>query len=108
MLDKQERDRIQEMKNRESRAQDFMNRMADTVIKKMDQRQKNEDEKIRKYEMEKELRDRLEDERRMNAQKQNQAQMRDFLAKQVEERKHREKLEKALNDEQADMWHKDS
>ena len=38
--------------------------MADTVIKKMDDRQKEEDDKIRRYEMEKELRERMEDERR--------------------------------------------
>jgi hypothetical protein len=30
--------------------------------------------------------------------------MRDFLAKQMEEKKHREELEKALNNEQAVMW----
>lgn len=39
--------------------------MADTVIKDMDNRQKDEDNKIRRYEMEKELRERMEDERRM-------------------------------------------
>lgn len=33
--------------------------------------------------------------------------MRDFLAKQMEEKKHRENLEKALNDEQATMWRAD-
>ena len=38
--------------------------MADTVIKKMDDRQKEEDDKIKRYEMEKELRERMEDERR--------------------------------------------
>lgn len=30
--------------------------------------------------------------------------MRDFLAKQMEEKKNRERLERALNDEQANMW----
>lgn len=33
--------------------------------------------------------------------------MRDFLAKQMEEKKHREHMEKALNDEQAVMWKQD-
>jgi len=42
-----------------------MNKMADTVIKNMDQRQVDEDNKIKRYEMEKELRERMEDERRM-------------------------------------------
>jgi hypothetical protein len=41
-----------------------MNKMADTVIRKMDDKQKEEDHKIRKYEMEKELRERMEEERR--------------------------------------------
>ena len=33
--------------------------------------------------------------------------MRDFLAKQMEEKKSRENMEKALNDEQAVMWKSD-
>lgn len=36
MLAKQEGDRLNEMKMREARAQDFMNTMADTVLKKME------------------------------------------------------------------------
>jgi hypothetical protein len=36
MLEKQELDRLNEFKNREKRAQEFMNKMADTVIKNMD------------------------------------------------------------------------
>ena len=38
MLEKQEQDRVNEFKSREQRAQDFMNKMADTVIRKMDDR----------------------------------------------------------------------
>ena len=33
--------------------------------------------------------------------------MRGFLARQMEEKKHREQMEKALNDEQAVMWKQD-
>lgn len=33
--------------------------------------------------------------------------MRGFLARQMEEKKHRETMEKALNDEQAVMWKQD-
>lgn len=46
-----------------------MNKMADTVIKQMDERQNEEDSKIRRYEMEKEMRERMEDERRMRQMK---------------------------------------
>jgi hypothetical protein len=42
-----------------------MNKMADTVIKNMDEKQNDEDKKIMRYEMEKELRERMEDERKM-------------------------------------------
>ena len=36
-----------------------MNKMADTVIKGMDDRQKAEDDKIKQYEMEREMRERM-------------------------------------------------
>ena len=107
MLEKQEQDRLNEFKAREKRAQEFMNRMADTVIKNMDDRARDEEDKIRRYEMEKEMRERMEDERRFNKVKSEQQRMRDFLAKQMEEKKHRENMEKALNDEQAVMWKQD-
>jgi hypothetical protein len=40
--------------------------MADTVIKSMDDRQREEEDKIRRYEMEKEMRERMEDEKKYN------------------------------------------
>lgn len=52
MLQKQEEDRSREVKAREDRAQEFMNRMADTVIKDMDAKAHEEEMKIRRYEME--------------------------------------------------------
>lgn len=107
MLDKQEQDRLNEVRAREQRAQEFMNRMADTVIKNMDNRTREEEEKIRRYEMEKELRERLADESKLNKIKCEQQRMRDYLARQMEEKKRRETSEKLLNDEQAVMWKHD-
>lgn len=49
-----------------------MNRMADTVLKNMDERQRDEENKIKKYEMEKEVRARLDDERKMKKLKAEQ------------------------------------
>jgi hypothetical protein len=46
----------------------------------------------------------MDDERRFKKLKNEQNQMRDFLNKQMEEKKRREGMEKALNDEQAVMW----
>jgi len=64
MLDKQEADRIREFKEREARAQNFMNTLASQVISKQQNRIQNENDNIRRYEMERELKARLEDERR--------------------------------------------
>ena len=58
-----------------------MNRMADTVIKNMDDKQREEEEKVRRYEIEKELRERTEEERKFMRMKTEQARMRDFLNK---------------------------
>ncbi len=81
--------------------------MADTVLKNMDEAAQAEEMKIRRYEMEKEMRERLEDERRMQKMREGQMDTRKFLNKQMEEKKHREQMEKALNDEQAVMWNQD-
>ena len=61
MLKQQEDDRREEFERREKRAQEFMGRMADTVIKQMDEKQREEDEKVRQYEMEREMQQRLND-----------------------------------------------
>ena len=55
MLERQELDRKNEFAARERRQQDFMNRMADGVIREMDDLLKHEDEMIKKYEREREL-----------------------------------------------------
>ena len=64
MLEKQEADRVREMKSREARAQDFMNKMADNVLSKMEARQKFEDDMLQRYEHEKEMRERAQEEAR--------------------------------------------
>ena len=80
MLERQENDRQTEMKQREARAQEFMNKMADNVLNKMDKKQKFEDDMLLRYENEKEQRQRQIDERRMHRQKMDQEKMRNFLA----------------------------
>ena len=71
------------MKQREQRAQDFMNKMADNVLSKMNDKQKQEDAMLMRYENEKEMRQRQLEERRANRAKEEQERMRNFLARQV-------------------------
>lgn len=59
LLDKQEADRQHEFKQREARAQNFMNTLASDVIGKQQDRKRMEDEALMRYEMEKEMRARL-------------------------------------------------
>lgn len=107
MLDKQQADRENEFSMRERRAQEFMNRMASTVIVQQNMKQKQEDDNIHKYEVEREMRMRLEDEKRLELILQRKSDMRSYLNKQMGEKKDREHREKKLNDEQAVMWMKD-
>ncbi len=65
MLEKQEEDRQREIRAREERQQMFMNHMADTVIKEMDAKAADEDFKIKRYEQEREMRERQDEERRL-------------------------------------------
>jgi len=107
MLDKQEADRVREFKNREQRAQNFMNRLASTVIAKQQARMANENDVIARYEAEREMRARVEDERKQERDRNEKDQMRKILAQQMEEKRRREADEKALNDEQANIWRQD-
>jgi hypothetical protein len=80
MLDKQEVDRVNEMKMREARAQEFQNKMADNVLSKMDAKQRYEDDMLQKYENEREMRHRQMEEKRMQRAKTEQEKMRNFLS----------------------------
>jgi len=60
-----------------------------------------------RYEMEKEMRARLEDERRAARIAAEKEEMRKLLAQQMEEKRQREAMDKADNDQQAEIWRKD-
>lgn len=104
MLEKQEADRQREIKAREDRQQLYMNRMADTVIRDQDAKAHDEEDKIRRYEHMKEMRERQEEERRRRWHERNTEECKRFLFQQMEERKIRERQEKEHNDEQAKIW----
>jgi len=55
VLDKQEKDRENYFKTKEKKADDFSKKLADTVIKDLEERQKKEEKNIKKYQFEKEI-----------------------------------------------------
>jgi hypothetical protein len=81
--------------------------MASTVIMQQNQRQAMEDANIQKYEVEKEMRMRLEDEKKKELIQKRKSEMRNYLNNQVAEKKVRDGKEKSLADEQAGMWSND-
>lgn len=99
VIAKQEDDRNREFLAREKRAQEFMNRMAGTVIKSQNQKQAEEDLNLQKYQMEKDLRERAQEMRRLEAEKKEKDQMRMLLNKQMEEKQTRERNTKNHHDE---------
>jgi hypothetical protein len=107
MLERQELDRKNEFAARERRQQDFMNRMADGVIREMDDLLKHEDEMIKKYERERELKERKDEDDKNKKKQLKQADMVATLARQQEEKKKRETDRKTDFNEQAFMWQKE-
>jgi hypothetical protein len=53
ILEKQEQDRVEYFKKCENRQMEFMNRMAETVVKQQDDKFREEEEKRRKHQMDK-------------------------------------------------------
>ncbi len=67
-----------------------MGRMADTVLKQMDLKSKDEADKIKQFEMEKEMQERMNDQLVYQKVKKDQERMRDELNRQMMEKKQRE------------------
>ena len=81
ILEKQEQDRQREFLARERRAQEFMNRMGGTVIKNQTEKQREEDQMLLRYEMDREMRLRAEEQRKADRAKAEQEEMRKLLAR---------------------------
>lgn len=84
-----------------------MNKMADNVLNKMNQKQQWEDEMIARYEKERESYQRNMEQKRLDRIKNDQEKMRNFLNQQMVEKRQRENDEKANIDIQAKMWDQD-
>lgn len=104
MLDQQEQDRLNEIQARENRAQAFMNRMADGVLKELDNIQKKEDEMISKYERQREMKLRREEELKAKKAEKLKQQIILTLQEQEADKKKREQELKTDMNKQADMW----
>lgn len=107
MLDQQAQDRLNEIQAREKRAQDFMNRMADGVLKELDNIQKKEDDMIQKYEKQREMKLRQIEEKKARKAAKDREEMKAMLAEQAKKKKEDEMAWKTDLNGQAAMWAKE-
>lgn len=84
-----------------------MNRMADGVLKDMDEAQRREDEIIQKYQRDREMKMRRDEEKKQRQARRNKEKMKATLAKQEEEKRKRQQDDKNHFNEQAVMWKKE-
>jgi len=104
ILDKQENDRKEYFKNIERCSNSFMSKMVGTVLKEMDDKNKDEEDRMKNYLNDKEKRAQEEDERKKQQSHENKKAMKNYLDMQVDEKKQMNDFEKTLNAEQARIW----
>lgn len=107
MLDKQENERKLYFKNIENKANNFLAKMSATVLKDIENKNKEENEKFKKYEQEKESRLVAKDLEHAKMIKQGKREIKSFLDKQIEEKRKEKELQDKINKEQAKIWNKD-
>lgn len=96
-----------EVERRKQKRQNFVDKMETDVYSKINQKQKDEEEKIMRYTKEKSMKDRLEEERRLKKVRIEQQNMRETLARQMKDKQNKEGIDKEVIEEQAALWRKD-
>ena len=85
----------------------FAQQAIENVIKKRNEKLKQDEEKINRYMMEKERLAEMNEEQLRRDKKKNLKMLRDFYDKQVLEKKGKDEYEKEIDKVQADIWKKD-
>ena len=104
LLDRQDEERAAYFKSKDEMNSKMVNEIAKAVIEKQKEREKFEDDMHKRIEKKKELKERRAEEMRRKIDLQSKVEMRDFLAKQLEEKRLQKEQEKAENAEQRRIW----
>ena len=107
VLEKQENERKQYFKNIENKASNFLAKMSQTVLKDIENKNKEENEKMKKYLIEKENKLLIKEKEKLEQIKNNKKEMKAFLDKQVDEKGKERDFQQSLNKEQAKVWNLD-
>lgn len=112
ILDRQEQERVEYFKKIERNSNNYINKLANSVLNNLDKKNKEEEDKMKAYLDEKEkkyyiffnCRLKEEDMRRMQKLANDKKSMKEYLDMQVEEKKRNNLFEKSLDYEQARIW----
>ena len=85
-LEEQQNKEANNAKHLKEKQQKFVDKMANDVFSKIEQRQQEEELKIQKYTEEAEMKAKLEDQRRITKLRQDQMRMKDTLARQIKDK----------------------
>lgn len=104
VLEKQENERKLYFKNIESKSSNFLAQMSQTVLKEIDNKNKQEDERIKKYGQEKEERLLAQEKKKLEEIKRRKNDLKKFYDMQIEEKQKEKEFQNMLNKEQARIW----
>ena len=102
-----ENERKQYFKNIERNANNFMTGTAKKALDDMERLNKEEEEKMRLFNLEKDKREQEEEDRKKVEEWENKKKMKQYLDMQVAEKKKVQEFEKLLDQEQARIWNVD-
>ena len=106
--EKQENERIEYFKKIERNANSFMDKMIQTVLKEQEDKNKEEEEKIRQYNLFRDQQADLEEQRRKQKIIENKKMIKNFLDKQCEEKRKEKEFEHQIDLCQGRIWEQDT
>ena len=104
---KRENERIQYFKNIERNANNFMTGTAKKALDDMERKNKEEEEKMRAFQLERNRIEQEEEDRKVREIAENKKMLKKYLDMQVEEKRKMQEFEKLLDTEQARIWNID-
>jgi len=107
LQEKQENERKAYFRNIEMKSNNFLAKMSQTVLKDIENRNKEEEDRVKRYLQEKEERLVAKEKAKLEEIRQNKRDMRGFLDMQVDEKRKQRDFEKYLENAQAKIWNTD-
>lgn len=106
-LEEQQNRERNDAKLRKEKQEKFVDKMANDVYGKVLEKNREEEQKVQRYVEEKNIKARIDEERKLKKLKQEQNDIRDTLARQMKDKQNKESIDKEVIEEQAKLWRLD-